>query len=77
MNRQRSKLTLAASVMCVTGLLLSACGGSNGGAASEGATSSNAAITVNGCEPAKPLIPSDTVETCDAIPGGKLRLGLD
>ncbi|BDR54823.1 ABC transporter substrate-binding protein [Bombiscardovia apis] len=66
--KKSPKLTIVAASACALALALSACGGSTGQDANSGASSADAIISVYGCEPAKPLIPSNTGESCGGNP---------
>ncbi|WP_295729684.1 ABC transporter substrate-binding protein [uncultured Bifidobacterium sp.] len=68
--KKGSQLTLVSAAICALALLASGCGG-GGGTSTEGAEESsssqsgnNTVVSIHGCEPAKPLIPSNTVESC-------------
>ncbi|RBP98746.1 peptide ABC transporter substrate-binding protein [Bifidobacterium xylocopae] len=65
--KQSPKLTIIAASACALALSLSACGGSS----NEGSSSTSAGdaiVSAYGCEPAKPLIPSNTGESCGGNP---------
>ena len=66
--KKGSQLTLVSATICALALLASGCGGGSdtkGAQQSSSTQSSNdTVISVHGCEPAKPLIPSNTVESC-------------
>ncbi|MBI0143959.1 ABC transporter substrate-binding protein [Bifidobacterium sp. W8116] len=66
--KKGSQLTLVSATICALALLASGCGGGSDtkGAqqSSSSQSSNNTVISVHGCEPAKPLIPSNTVESC-------------
>ncbi len=68
--KKGSKLTLVSATICALALLASGCGSGSstnteGAEQSSGSRSSNnAVVSVHGCEPAQPLIPSNTVESC-------------
>ena len=66
--KKGSQLTLVSATICALALLASGCGGGSdtkGAQQSSSSQSSNdTVISVHGCEPAKPLIPSNTVESC-------------
>ena len=58
-------VTMVAGISAVT-LLAAACGGgsSSDGASSSAGGKSGGAVTVRGCNPQNPLVPSNTTETC-------------
>ena len=59
-------VTMVAGISAVT-LLAAACGGgssSSGTSSSAGGGKAGGAVTVRGCNPQNPLIPSNTTETC-------------
>ncbi len=61
-------------------LMLAGCGTTSTSTSStnsaDGAKSANQTITVYGCEPAKPLIPSSSYEQCGDMPASMLFVGL-
>ena len=61
-----SNLIVIRSAGLSAGLLLAACSGGDGGdtAATSAGGKTGGAITVRGCNPENPLIPSNTTETC-------------
>ncbi|KJY51776.1 MULTISPECIES: ABC transporter substrate-binding protein [Bifidobacterium] len=66
--KKGSQLTLVSATICALALLASGCGGGSDtkGAqqSSSSQSSNNTVVSAHGCEPAKPLIPSNTVESC-------------
>ena len=69
--KKGSKLTLVSATVCALALLANGCGSGSSGTNTEGAeqssttqSSNNAVVSVRGCEPANPLIPSSTAESC-------------
>lgn len=54
----------AAALLTGSALVLSACGGGDGGEAGDGGSQGGGEITIRGCQPENPLIPGDTNETC-------------
>ena len=66
--KKGSQLTLVSATICALALLASGCGsGSDTKGAQQSSSSqsgNNTVVSVHGCEPAKPLIPSNTVESC-------------
>ncbi|MBI0142416.1 ABC transporter substrate-binding protein [Bifidobacterium sp. W8106] len=66
--KKGSQLTLVSATICALALLASGCGGGSDtkGAQQSSSTqsSNNTVVSAHGCEPAKPLIPSNTVESC-------------
>ncbi|KAB7791374.1 peptide ABC transporter substrate-binding protein [Bifidobacterium leontopitheci] len=60
----KKKALAIAAAACAAAMLLSGCGSSS----NNNASAESNIITVNGCEPAKPLVPSNTVETCGGDP---------
>jgi len=79
--RGRTRAGWAAGVAALS-LVLAACGGDDGGEATEspGATESAGAaageVTINGCDPENPFIPSNTNETCGGTPLDQMFTGL-
>ena len=69
--KKSSQLTVASAAICALALLASGCGSGGSSTNTEGAEqssssqpSNNAVVSVRGCEPANPLIPSSTAESC-------------
>ncbi|MCT6810685.1 MAG: ABC transporter substrate-binding protein, partial [Bifidobacterium sp.] len=66
--KKGSQLTLVSATICALALLASGCGGGSDTKGAQQSSSSqsgnNTVVSVHGCEPAKPLIPSNTVESC-------------
>lgn len=59
--------TVAVAVMSAAALLAAGCGGgstNDGGSGGSGEATSGGEITIRGCNPQNPLIPSNTTETC-------------
>ncbi|BDR53193.1 ABC transporter substrate-binding protein [Bombiscardovia nodaiensis] len=62
------KLTIVAASACALSLALAGCGSTSGQENKSGASSADAIVSAYGCEPAKPLIPSNTGESCGGNP---------
>ena len=66
--KKGSQLTLVSATICALALLASGCGGGSDTKGAQQSSSSqsgnNTVVSAHGCEPAKPLIPSNTVESC-------------
>ena len=66
--KKGSQLTLVSATICALALLASGCGGGSDTKGDQQSSSSqsgnNTVVSAHGCEPAKPLIPSNTVESC-------------
>ncbi|AKV55353.1 oligopeptide-binding protein OppA [Bifidobacterium actinocoloniiforme DSM 22766] len=66
--KKSPKLTIVAASACALSLALAGCGGTSGQDDKSRVSSVDAIISAYGCEPAKPLIPSDTGEACGGNP---------
>ncbi|MCT6900609.1 MAG: ABC transporter substrate-binding protein, partial [Bifidobacterium sp.] len=69
--KKSSQLTVVSAIICALALLASGCGSGGSSTDTEGAeqspsdqASNNAVVSVHGCEPANPLIPSSAAESC-------------
>ena len=69
--KKSSQLTVVSAFICALALLASGCGSGGSSTDTEGAeqssgdqASNNAVVSVHGCEPANPLIPSSAAESC-------------
>ena len=69
--KRSSQLTVVSAFICALALLASGCGSGGSSTNTEDAeqsssseSSNNAVVSVRGCEPANPLIPSSTAESC-------------
>lgn len=65
---KRSGMALVPAMACSLTLVLGGCGGSGDPGQATDQSLDNTIISVYGCEPSRPLIPSDTVDEC----GGQL-----
>src|SRR5436305_259969 len=61
--QRRRFATLATAGVAALAVILTGCGGSSGGK-SGSSTKSSTPLTIFGCKPQNPLIPSDTNEVC-------------
>lgn len=66
--KKSPKLTAIAATTCALTLALAGCGGSSSQTNAPQASGADSIISVYGCEPAKPLIPSSTGESCGGNP---------
>ncbi|MCI1978773.1 MAG: ABC transporter substrate-binding protein [Bifidobacteriaceae bacterium] len=68
--QKSSKLTVVVAALSAAVMSLSACGGSSDTASTDTSTSGNTdqVMSVYGCEPANPLIPTNTNEVCGGNP---------
>jgi oligopeptide transport system substrate-binding protein len=80
--QRRRLLTLATAGVAALAVILTGCGGSSGGKSASSTNSSGGAMTLFGCKPQNPLIPSDTNEVCggnieDAVFRGLVKYNPD
>ena len=66
MTRKTSAITVAAASACALAMLLGGCGG--GSSSSSQSAGGKDIISVDGCEPQNPLIPTNTNEVCGGNP---------